>query len=277
MLINQKRRYAEILRAKSAVSDFTRKVLCMNVHADDGEDVPTAPASGNVQPATSSSSGIELEKIIAQVRREEKDKLYGEIGKLKEQVKSLRESSNGYLMQIASLTEQLDAANSKAADTNVDALNGKIKELEQQLEEQKKNTPDAAAIRKEIEAEYEVKMYAKEQLDANKDKILSSFASDVTGKTKEEVDAAIKTAVEKSTAIKKELGLIDENGEPVKKQTETKETKSSTTPSGAKKKVATPSPAPAKPEETSFDPEYIRGLDVNSDEYKEFRKRMGLK
>src|SRR5699024_8250334 len=71
------------------------------------------------------------------------------------------------------------------------------------------------AIREQIRAEYEVKMYAKEQLAKHNDDILPIFTEEVKGVTREEVDAAIKAAVDKSTKVKKDLGLIDEEGNPV--------------------------------------------------------------
>lgn len=253
------------------------QVMFMPVHADeDGGDNPPTPTGSSSQ---STSQGVDLEKIIAQVRREEKDKLYGEISKLREENKRLKESNNGYISDLARYQERIDKAEEAAKSTNVDALNGKIKELEDKLAEAEKNKPDVEAIRKEIEAEYEVKLYAREQLDANKDKILSSFAGEVTGKTKEEVDASIKAAVEKSTAVKKELGLIDENGNPIERGTKNDSGSKSET-AGAVKNDTKKNPkavAPAKSDPQTVDADYIRSLDVNSEEYKEFRKSMGLK
>lgn len=275
-MLNMKGNYAENYRARSVILKFLSGV-CMNVHADEGDNSNSGVNTPTPSAPSSSSPAVDLEKIIAQVRREEKDKLYGEINKLKENVKTLKDNNNNYLMQIATLTERLEAANNKNAEVNVDALNSKIKELETQLEDAKKNAPDADAIRKEIEAEYEVKMYLKEQLDSNKDKILSSFASKVGGKTKDEVDASIKSAIEDSTAIKKELGLIDDDGNPVNKDTDKGNKSDAPTESPSKRKKSVPAPAPGKPEEKTFDSDYIRNLDVNSDEYKEFRKKMGLR
>ena len=97
------------------------------------------------------------------------------------------------------------------------------------------------------------------------------------GGTREEVDASIKAAVEKSTKVKKDLGLIDEDGNPVEPKGKKKSGKEPEEEPGKKKKTNPPVASPAKIEDEGFDPDYIRNLDPRSPEYAEFRKKMGLR
>lgn len=246
--------------------------MSMPVHAE-GEPPadPTPDPAPAPAPGKSPQTQMNFEEMIARVRREEKDKLYGKIKKLEEEVSTLRESNNSYILQIADYQKRLEEAQKKSDPDEVKKLNDKISELTTALDEAKKNTPDEAAIRAQVEAEFEVKMYAKDKLAEQKDNILSIFEGEVTGKTKEEVDAAITAAVEKSTKVKKDLGLIDDKGNPVggKKKSDKEDPASG-------KKTNPPTVSPAAVDEEAFDPDYIRNLDPRSPEYAEFRKKMGL-
>lgn len=215
---------------------------------------------------------INFEALISQARKEEKDKLYPRLNKAESEVKELTKSVNKYLLENAALKEELDKVkNSGEGESSVvTQLKGKITELENTIETLKSSSPNEEEIRRQISAEYEVKLYAQQQIEANKDEILSMLASGIKGSTKEEVDAAIADAKEKTLSIKKDLGLVDEEGNPVdstsKKTSETK----------TKKKAPAAAPAQESEGET-FDADYIRNLDPRSPEYLEFRKKMGLK
>ena len=247
--------------------------MSMNVHADE----TTEPGGDDPKPGANPAPTMNYEEMIARVRREEKDKLYGTIKKKDETIASLRESINGYILQIAEYQKKLEEAQKQSNPDEIKQLNDKVAELTAALEEAKKNTPNEDAIREQVKAEYEVKMYAKEQLAEHKDDILSIFTEEVKGGTREEVDASIKAAVEKSTKVKKDLGLIDENGNPVGGTTKKKSGGKEKGEEPDKKKTNPPVASPASMEDEGFDPEYIRNLDPRSPEYKEFRKKMSIR
>lgn len=246
--------------------------MSMSVHADEPAEPSTDPApSTNPNPAPQ----MNYEEMIARVRREEKDKLYGTIRKKDETIAALRESNNKYILQIAEYQKKLEEAQSQNNPDEVKRLNEKVTELTAALEEAKKSVPDEAAIREQVRAEYEVKMYAKDELVKHNGDILPVFADEVKGGTREEVDASIKAAVEKSNKVKKDLGLIDEEGNPVVPKGKKSASKSGEDPD--KKKEAPPISAPAGMDDEGFDPDYVRNLDPRSPEYAEFRKKMGLR
>lgn len=217
---------------------------------------------------------VNYEQLIAQARKEEKDKLYPRIQKLEEENKTLTKSSNNYLLQIAALKDELEKLKSAGDSEEVKTLKQTIADLQGQIETLKNNAVDEEAIRKKVADEYEVKMYAQEQIALHKGSILSTLIPDIKGATKEEVDAAIKTAKETTKTVKKELGLeVDDEEDDNKDKTPGKKSKKSTTPA---KRVPPASP-PTETEEEDYDVDYIRNLDPRSEEYKQFRKSIGLR
>lgn len=250
----------------------------LNVHADEVNGGDKTNDGGN----TSTSPQINYEQLIAQARKEEKDKLYPRIKKLEEDNAKLVNTSNDNLIKIGDLMqtvsklkaelEKYESGNGEKSE-EVKNLETTIATLTAENERLKKETPNEEEIRKQIEQEYEVKLYLTEQTNANKDEILSSFMPEVQGKTKEEIDESIAKAKEKSLAIKKELGIVDEDGKLIEKKKSKKKTE--TTPTvPITPKVANPTGDDPNP---NYDADYIRNLDPRSDEYKEFRKSLGLK
>lgn len=237
------------------------RVLSMKAHAEDGD--PT-PEGGDPTP------GVNFEQMIAQARKEEKDKLYPRIKKAEDEVKTLTASVNKYLLENAALKDELEKLKSASGDdSKVKELEAKITTLENENKSLKENAPNEEEIRKQIEAEFEVKMYAQEQINANKGSIISILIPEITGKTKEEIDSAIASAKEKTKTIKKDLGLDVEDDDD--------DSKKKKSPAPQKQKKA-PVASPATDDDgEEFDAEYIRNLDPRSKEYAEFRKKLGLR
>lgn len=240
--------------------------IVLTAHADEGgENEPSGEGSNQ-------STGLNFEQMIAQARKEEKDKLYPRIKKAEDEVKTLTTSVNKYLLENAALKDELEKLKSNAGnDSKVKELEGRIADLEKENKSLKENTPNEEEIRQKVEAEYEVKMYAQEQINANKGSIISMLIPEITGNTKEEIDSAIASAKEKTISIKKDLGIeVDESGNTTK-PTQKKE-------SAPAKQKRVPAAAPSSDGDgEEFDAEYIRNLDPRSEEYKEFRRKMGLR
>ena len=247
-----------------------------------GTHIISAHADSEGDSGTNGDEPINYEALIAKARKEEKDKLYSKIQGLENENKDLIKNCNNYITKIGELEASLEKAKTNSADpqevqslrdkittleAEKEALTSKIAELES--EDPEKEADLRKSITAEVEAQYaqrmEVEKYKSEVLEQNKDKLLSSFSANISGNTKEEIDSALEKAVAQSLEIKKELGLVDEEGNPI-----------------TSKKKSTPSkPRATNPANNSgtstYDLEYIRGLDPSSPEYKEFRKQMGLK
>ena len=236
--------------------------IFIHAYAEDGDPTP------GTDPAVTDPAPINFEQAIAQARKEEKDKLYPRIKKAEDEVKSLTSSVNKYLLENAALKDELEKMKSQPADPKVKELEDKVTALETENKTLKENAPNEDEIRKRIEEEYEVKLYAQEQINANKGAIISILIPEITGKTKEEIDSAIASAKEKTISIKKDLGInVDDEGG-----------KGNPTPAPTTKPKKAPVAAPPSSDDgDEFDAEYVRNLDPRSKEYAEFRKKMGLR
>lgn len=197
-----------------------------------------------------------FEQLIAQARKEEKEKLYPEIIKLKNDLKTMTTNNNNNLLEIARLKNTLETYKTKGESEEVAKLKEELKKVKEDFAAYKKNTVSEEELRKTLEAEYEVKNYLSEQKNMNKDKILPMFLDAVVGNTKEEIDVSIKKAIEMTEQVKEQLNVQN----PVN-QTNTPPI---TTPSGGYSKK-------------TFNFEAVRNMDVRSPEYAEWRKAQGFK
>lgn len=237
--------------------------LLLRAFADEGDNGGSEGNEGTPQ--------INFETLIANARKEEKEKLYPRIKKLEDENKALVQNNNDNLVKLAQVTKELDDLKANNGESQ------RVKDLETQLANAqaeittlKESTPNEEAIRARIEAEYEVKMYRTTKLSEGSDKILAVFADEVKGDTKEEIDASFNRAVEKTVQTKKQLGLVDDDGNPIEtpKKSPKKEDKKTVTP---------PVANPSAEEDDKFDLDYVQNLDPRSKEYAEFRKKMGLR
>lgn len=255
--------------------------FCMTAHADEVVE----PIEGSGSDAVKATPQINYEQLIAQARKEEKDKLYPRIKKLEEDNAKLVKTGNDNLIKIGDLTQtvntlnaELDAYKCGNKETEeVKELKTQIATLTAENEKLKKEMPDVKQLRADIEKEYEIKSYLAEQKAANKDEVLSYFLEEIGGKTKEEIDASVQSAKDKSLKVKEELGVVNNNDNTANKGGTTHAKRSS---SANKSNGTAPVMNPTESAGTDthkFDAEYIRNLDPSSAEYKEFRKSLGLK
>lgn len=237
----------------------------------------TAFAEENpAEPPKNEGNTMNFEQLIAQARREEKEKLYPQIEKLKAQAEVLTKQVNEALLAKGAVEKELadlKESQKKGDSEEVTKLKAQVEALKSENDDLKKNTVSEEDLRKKLEEEYQVKLYAKDKLAENKDKILSVFAEKVVGNTKEEIDSAIEKAIASSDEIRKELGVED------KKKLEKKDNKDSEGRKESKSQNNPPAPNPqgGEGEKGKFDLEYIQSLDPRSEEYAKWRKSVGLK
>lgn len=262
------------VNVKKNFKDFFSTVsrsLVLNVHAD--EEGGDEPKDGDEPKSTPT---INYEDLISKARKEEKDKQYKTIDKLKGQIETLTKQHNEDLLKIGQLEEDLKTANSKLSTAGqgdseeiktlkgtISTLNKEKSDLENKIKDIEDNTVTREEleneIRTELEAEYTTKTYRAEKMAELKDEILVPEL--VIGNTIEEIDASIEVALEKSKSIREKLGIVD--GQPKSPQGRTPKTPSN--------------PSMSRVQDSQFSMEYIAGLDVSSPEYAEFRKQMGLR
>ena len=249
------------------------EVVSLRAFADEGVTQPED--NGGAGDEGVKTPTINYEDLIAKARKEEKEKQYKTIDKLKGQIATLTEQHNNDLLVKADLEKQLQEANDKLTKAGsgdseeVKTLKETIKTLEKDKADLDKKVKDyeankpvsreeiEAEVRAELETEYEVKTYKATKMAELKDDILVPEL--VMGTTKEEVDASIQSALERSAEIKKNLGIT----------------------TGKKPDKRTPK-SPANPsvsgvQDTDISLERLATMDVRSPEYAQLRKQLGLR
>lgn len=247
---------------KKVIETFSMKAFAEGDDTSVGDDGVKTPT-------------INYEDLIAKARKEEKEKQYKTIEKLKTQVNTLTEQHNGDLLKIADLEKQLQDANEKLTKagsgdseevktlketiknltTDKENLDKKVKEYESKKPVDREEI--VAEVKAELEAEYEVKTYKATKMAELKDDILVPEL--VFGNSKEEIDASIQSALERSAEIKKNLGISTD------KKQEKRTPKSPANPSVS------------RVQDTQVSIERLATLDVRSPEYAELRKQLGLR
>lgn len=212
---------------------------------------------------------INYEDLIAKARKEEKEKQYNTIERLKGQVSTLTEQHNSDLIVKADLEKQLQDATDKLANAGK-GDSEEVKTLKDTVETLKKDKADlekkladftpvsrediVSEVRAELEKEYEVKNYKVTKLAELKDEILVPEL--VFGSTKEEIDASIKSALERSSEIRKSLGVQNNK---------------------ARTPNSPANPSVSKVQDTEVSLERLATMDVRSPEYAQLRQQLGLK
>lgn len=247
-----------------SVAAFLRNCLMLNAHAEEGSE-PSSENGGLANP----SPQINYETLIAKARQEEKDKLYPRIKNLEDENKKLVDSHNKTLIELAQAQTRLKELEDKGESEEVKTLKTQLASTQAELQKVKESTPKEEDIRKKVEAEYEIKLLRQKRVAEVSNDILPVFVDEIQGSTKEEIEASIEAAKKKTIDIKKQLGLLDENGNPIEvKKDEKKKNTGSQKP---------PASNPSSAGSEKFDYDYIRNLDPRSPEYAEFRKKMGLR
>lgn len=221
---------------------------------------------------------VNYEDLISKARKEEKDKQYKNIERLKTQVNTLTEQHNNDLLTIADLEKKLEEANKKLTTAGsgdseeiktlkatIQTLEGEKADLDKKVKDYEANKPQSREeiekeVRTELEKEYEVKTYKAQKMAELKDQLLVPEL--VGGDTKEDIDKSIEAALSRSEEIRKSLGIA--GGEGGEKKPPKRTPKSPANPSGG-----------TGGKEVSF--ERLATMDVRSKEYAELRQQLGLR
>lgn len=181
---------------------------------DDPEVVATPPEDIFANPA--------VKAAIEKARQEEKDKLYGRIGKQDDRFKALEDE----LAKVRKTEEDRLTIEKQKADEAAAKVEAKRKEevsAKTLLDEQTARfDAQIAAIQQERESErallakerefLELREYAQARLGAAADDIAPELLDYVTGNSREEIDASIDRAKEKTQAILESVQASQQNG-----------------------------------------------------------------
>lgn len=159
---------------------------------------------------------------LARVRQEEKDKLYGKIDTLtqelngfKEQVGSLTAAEQRRQAQAEEEKTRLEAEARKREEEDLDAksllqrreqewqqqIQGLEQTWEQKFQQAEQEREQALALAQKEREFADLREHIAAQVEANKDKIAPQLLGWITGNSREEVDAAVARAIETTDAI----------------------------------------------------------------------------
>lgn len=184
------------------------KILSLRAFAEENPESDPSRDTPKLKDEKEESPALNFEQLIAQARKEEKEKLYPEINRLKEELKIMTTNNNNNLLEVAKLKEELEKikANNNES-TKVIELKEELENVRNEYEDFKKNTVSEEDLRATLEKEYEVKAYLTEQKAANKNLILPMFFDSIEGETKEDIDNSIKKAIEMTNKAKEQLNV----------------------------------------------------------------------
>jgi hypothetical protein len=172
---------------------------------DVGQQQPVVIEEPQPQQTTSGSGGrMFTEEEVNKIRREEKDKLYGEIESTKERLARLERERQEEQDAIAEQQRQAEEAERRAREEEMSAKE-LIASKEQEWNERFARIEEERAAERAIaEREREfmtVQNYIGEQRAMHAEHILPELLDLVTGATKEEVDRSVTTLVERTESI----------------------------------------------------------------------------
>lgn len=203
----------ESLLVKKLSQFILCKLACVRAEEPDGAQttVPTTssePTGASVQ----ATPQINYEQLVAQARKEEKDKLYPKINELKNTISERDKTINELMLtlggkeaEIGTLKSELDKAKSGVTNSEeVTNLQTTIAQLKKELEDSKKQCTN-------IELDY----YKKAKIAEAGGKLIPEL---VTGTTKEEIDQSVENSMKRYLEI---VGVASQvNPQPQVTQTE---------------------------------------------------------
>lgn len=170
-----------------------------------GADAPTATTSTfNTAPANK----FYTEEDLARTRAQEKDKLYPQIDKLKEELEALKRVQAEKDAAIAAEEAAREAERAEKAKKKQeeemelrDLLKAKETEWNEQLERERQERERAFALLEREKTFAEVQNYRQTRIEQVRDNIIPELVDLIQGNTIEEIDASIAGLQERSSRI----------------------------------------------------------------------------
>lgn len=245
-------------------NNLFKKLIFMNVKAEEPQGTqpsgnePNEPNNNEPNTEGNKAPTVNFEDLIANARKQEKEKLYPQIQKLEEKNRTLIEKNNEHLLTIGKKDARIEElekeikslkdTSSKGASEKEAQLTKEVETLREKVKTLESTTVSREEIENEIKAEYEVKLYREQKLREVGDTVIPEL---VTGTSKEEIDASIQLSQQRYAQITdKVLG-------------------------GVNVPVANANTSTFQIKDLKI--EDIANLDPRSPEYAQFRAKMGLK
>lgn len=182
------------------VEAFNAEANVPPVAAEVGVDAPTATSSNGQKFYT--------EEDLAKVRSQEKDKLYPQIDKLKEELDSIKrereEEAARKLAEQSSIEAQLAEEAKRKQEEELelrDLLKVKEQEFNEQLERERQERERAFALLEREKTFAELQSYRQTRIEQERENIIPELIELVNGNTPEEIEASIQGLKAKTSSI----------------------------------------------------------------------------
>jgi len=169
-----------------------------------GVDAPTVTSTNT----TLSNVKFYTEDDLAKVRSQEKDKLYPEIERLKEELSSLKKKDEEKAARKAAEDAEKHAAEEALAkQKQFEELDAKefakssVEELREQLERERQERERAFALLEQERKFADLQNYRQQVLDAERDNIIPQLIDYIQGNTPEEINASVEELKARSNSI----------------------------------------------------------------------------
>ena len=164
-----------------------------------GVDAPTV-TSGKTEP----TQKFYTEEDLAKVRSQEKEKLYPEIDRLKEEVSILKKDREEKAARKAAEAEAKAAEEKARLEEGLDAKDfakATADELREQLARERQEREAAFALLEQERKFAELQAHRQQAVEQNRDNIIPQLIDYIQGNTPEEINESIAGLVERSNSI----------------------------------------------------------------------------
>lgn len=186
--------------ANASAEAFAAEAGTVPVVAQSSDNAVVADA-----PTTKATSRqFYTEDDLAKVRSQEKEKLYPQIDKLKEELETLKREREEEARMKAEQAAAEEAARKAAEEDDLDVrtlLKTKEQEWQEQLERERQERERAFALLEREKQFADLQNYRAQRLDQERENIIPELIDLVTGNTQEEVEASIAGLKERSARI----------------------------------------------------------------------------
>lgn len=170
---------------------------------------PVVNVSGVDAPTVTSSEPVATQKFyteedLAKVRSQEKDKLYPEIERLKEEVSSLKKEKDEKAARKAAEQAEKEAKVKEETEADMDVrqlLKAKEQEWQEQLERERQERERAFALLEQERKFADLQAYRQQVLDAERDNIIPQLLDYIQGSSPEEINNSVEELKSRSQSI----------------------------------------------------------------------------
>jgi len=155
-------------------------------------------------PTTKATSKFYTEDDLAKVRSQEKEKLYPQIDKLKEELDLLKREREEAAAARAAEEAARAAAEKEALESDLDVrslLKQKESEWQEQLERERQERERAFALLEREKSFADLQSYRTQRVEAERDNIIPELLDLISGNNREELDSSIEGLRERSAKI----------------------------------------------------------------------------